>query len=146
MCCFVSSLRISQVFKQEVSVAIILQYRNRRDAGKYPLSPHPVQGRNQSKFFPSDFGTFLPRESERLPREGNAEQERHQDRLKPSSPFQSNLWNKSVKKKNKTNKNQPKKKHSEKVCAGCGGCWWIAQHKFGSEIRAERLSLETTLH
>lgn len=77
MCCFVSSLRISQIFKQEARVAEILHYRNRRDAGKYRLSPHPVQGRNQSKFFPSKFGTFLPRESERLPREGNAGPEKH---------------------------------------------------------------------
>lgn len=77
MCCFVSSLRISQIFKQEARVAEILHYRNRRDAGKYRLSPHPVQGRNQSKFFPSKFGTFLPWESERLPREGNAGPEKH---------------------------------------------------------------------
>lgn len=77
MCCSVSSLRISQIFKQKVRVAEILQYRESRDAGKYPLSPHIDQERNQSKFLPSEFGTFLPWESERLPREGNAEQEMH---------------------------------------------------------------------
>lgn len=41
MCCFVSSLRISQIFKQEGRVAEILQYRKGRDAGKDPLSTRP---------------------------------------------------------------------------------------------------------
>lgn len=133
MCCFVSSLRISEIFKQEVKVAEILQYRNRRDTGEYPLSPHPVQGGHQSKFFPSKFGTFLPGESERLPRERNAGQEKH--------PRHQTNFSHCPQLKLTCEKN-----HSEKVCTGCGGCWRIRQHKLCSEIRGESLSLETTLH
>lgn len=42
MCCFVSNLRILQVFKQKVRVAVILQYRNRRDAGKVSTFTSPI--------------------------------------------------------------------------------------------------------